>query len=62
MNYPIVTDEQLAALRDFADKHGRNWKGILMTGWLTAKYPGHLQALRNSHGPYWLARFKFREI
>lgn len=59
MRYPNLTPDQLNALRAFAAEHGRNWKSKLLAGWLRAAYPGPLQQVRNSHGPTWLAGFKF---
>lgn len=58
-SFAPLTPEQLAALRGFAAEHGRTWKAKLGLGWARAAYPGPLQALRNSHGPAWLARFAF---
>lgn len=58
----MLTSEQTAALRAFADKHGRCWKQALSLAWErgdTRRICGTLYGLRNSHGPAWLVRFKF---
>jgi len=64
-----LTEEQLAALRAFAARHGRNWKSKLNDCWSTGNYDhGHgvsndedaeLQQIRNTFGPSWLVRFSF---
>lgn len=50
--------EERQALLTFAAQNGRNWKDKLRAGWLQAKYPGHLQAIRNRLGPTWLNQVK----
>lgn len=54
---PLTTD-QLTALQDYASKHGRTWKASLREDWYHARLMGPVHALRNSHGPTWLAGFK----
>ena len=53
---PLTTDE-LAALHAYALEKGRTWKAQLNEDWYHARRPGLLHALRNSHGPAWLASF-----
>jgi len=53
------TPEQLWALRDFAEKNGRNWKSILKDAWASGKDDqlangGLLRQVRNELGPQWL--------
>lgn len=57
------TQEQLTALRAFAQREGRNWKEALRDAWMTGRYPhhaqsGYLQQVRNQLGPRWLMNFK----
>ena len=56
--YAPLTPEQLKALRSYAAYAGSDWKLGLLAAWRNASMPGHLHALRNSHGPSWLAQFK----
>jgi hypothetical protein len=56
MTHP--TQEQLDALEVFRAENGPAWKVKLLDGWQRAKYPGHLQALRNQFGPAWLIAWK----
>lgn len=54
-------EEQLAALRAFASRHGRYWKQALMQAWLNGKDAnepnGHLlRQVRNELGPAWLEK------
>jgi len=68
----IITliDEQLAALREFADANGRDWKSKLNTAWSTGRYlafggtarSGQLQLIRNTFGPSWLVKFSFDNV
>ena len=53
-----LNTEQRAAIVQFRERFGRNWKSKLMTGWLRAAYPGALQQIRNEIGPEWLAKIK----
>ena len=55
------TEEQLAAVRAFKEKHGRNWKVALMDAWLSGEDEsepnGHLlRQVRNQQGPVWLSK------
>jgi len=54
---PLLADE-VAALKRYAAEHGRTWKASLRSDWMTAALTGPLHALRNSHGPSWLAKVK----
>jgi len=53
-----LTTDELNALRKYASIHGRNWKSALRDQWERASAIGPLHALRNSHGPTWLVRFR----
>lgn len=58
-----VSVEQLFALIDWRNFHGRTWRAKLLTAWERAgagylKYSPALQQLRNDKGPTWLARAK----
>lgn len=55
---PELTAGEIAALQAYAAKHGRKWKASLLDDWMRAALTGELQALRNSHGPSWLTRYK----
>lgn len=62
----VPNEEQLAALRAFKARHGRNWKTTLSAKWSngtdTAEPNGHLlRQVRNQGGPTWLANFKLEE-
>jgi hypothetical protein len=52
-----LTAEQLAALRSYADEHGRTWKAQLNYEWMSGTASGPLQQIRNAFGPSWLVRF-----
>ena len=59
---PPPSEEQLHQLRRFAKAYGRRWRHMLLfVYWPKADpledFPG-LYALRNSHGPSWLSRFR----
>jgi hypothetical protein len=58
MAHPALTPDQLAAIVAYAAYHGRAWKMALRGDWLTSQTSGHLQTLRNTHGPSWLTSFK----
>lgn len=58
MAHPALTPDQLAAIVAYAAYHGRTWKESLRADWMTAHTSGHLQTLRNTHGPSWLTSFK----
>ncbi len=57
-----LTAEQRQALLRFAQVHGRTWKESLRTVWDRADPrtddEAIVYALRNTHGPRWLLRFK----
>lgn len=56
--------EERAALVDYAQRHGRNWKSKLSAAWQSGGMEegtsGILRSLRNSHGPSWLERFRLK--
>ena len=56
-NAPLAPD-QLQALQTFAEQNGRNWKAQLSDLWLRAAADPILHALRNTHGPTWLHRYR----
>ena len=58
MAYPAITPAQQAALVAYAAANGRRWKSALNQDWVNARSTGELHALRNSHGPSWLAAYK----
>ena len=58
-----LTEEQAQRLKDFARKHGKDWKSVLSSMWWTgrdANEPdGHLlRQIRNQAGPTWLSNLK----
>lgn len=53
-----LDEGQRAALLEFREQNGRNWKSKLLSGWTRAAFPGHLQAIRNQFGPEWLNSVK----
>ena len=60
MNKP--TTQQLNALREFAQRHGRTWKAKLKSAWASGKdeqlpNAAFLRQIRNDFGPLWLTRF-----
>ena len=55
---PELTTEQLSLLRAYAARNGRTWKSELNHAWMTGAINGPVYALRNSHGPSWLVRYK----
>lgn len=65
-----LTDEQLSALRTFAEANGRDWKGKLNAAWSTGRYHdyngtdeyGLLQQVRNTFGPSWLVKFSVDSV
>ncbi len=61
MNHKTLNQEELDALKAFANRHGRNWKSVLREAWMNASEPGILQQLRNDHGfgPSGLISFRF---
>lgn len=59
--WPALTDDQEAALREYAVRHGRRWKSILSHVWMGGPpYDdgGVLRGLRNTHGPTWLQSYR----
>lgn len=54
-----ISQEQLNCLKMYADMQGRRWKQSLRNDWAKAAAVPQLQWLRNTHGPSWLAKFKF---
>lgn len=59
--WPPITDEQDATLQAYAEYYGEGWQKELLLDWMKAgsRAPvewGHLQRLRNTHGPKWLAQ------
>jgi len=58
---PPLTEQEEAALQDYAARHGRSWKRILNYAWM-GEAPHDdgqlLRKLRNTHGPPWLARYR----
>lgn len=58
MRPPPLTCEQEEALQHFAKAHGRTWKHVLWVQWMQASAAPLLHALRNSHGPNWLATYR----
>lgn len=56
-----LTNEEHAAVLEYALAHGTNWKDELNGDWMNARTTGTLQALRNSHGPSWLAEYSLAD-
>jgi hypothetical protein len=44
-----MNDLQLKALKEFAVKHGNNWKNELSLLWYSGKDSGALRQIRNNH-------------
>lgn len=61
MKMKTLMPDELAALKAFAEQHGRCWKQALRDAWMNASEPGILQALRNDadFGPRGLNAFRF---
>ena len=59
--YPELIAAELEALEYYAAKNGRRWKSKLSDAWMRADddLPVLLYRLRNTHGPSWLAGFRF---
>jgi hypothetical protein len=57
-DFPPLMLQQVDALRDYAGRHWRYWKEDLRDEWMGATAVPLLHHLRNTHGPYWLRRFK----
>lgn len=43
----MLDEETMAALREYAAKHGRTWKAQLRADWMKSKAPPALMRLRN---------------
>jgi hypothetical protein len=66
------TREQVAALRRFADREGRQWKAKLRQAWRSGRYPWHvryspndeayLQQIRNIFGQDWLKNLRLGDL
>lgn len=56
-----LTGDEMAELQVMRRAFGRTWKEELRKRWEAADAGPTLQALRNTHGPQWLARFKLPE-
>ena len=59
----MLTADEHAALRAWANEHGRNWKAALRLAWETGGDDGSesdaaLQRLRNRLGPRWLTKYR----
>ena len=61
VDYPPLMREQIAALQDYAAKHGAAWKERLRLDWLSPLIDPLLHRLHNSHGLLWLNRFELPE-
>lgn len=59
--FAALTDRQTAAITAFAREHGPAWKARLGDLWYRAAAQPTLHALRNSHGPEWLAAFQLEQ-
>ena len=58
-----LTEQQLTALKRFANSRGRTWKSKLLDCWMASHYgfaddSANLQQLRDNLGPSWLMKFK----
>jgi len=64
MKRKSLSVDELAALKAFAERHGRNWKSALREAWINASEPGILQQLRNdsNFGPSGLNRLNSRDL
>lgn len=56
-----LTSEQEETLQTYAEWYGKGWKDKLRSDWMRAGTHApvewsHLQRLRNTHGPMWLAQ------
>jgi len=56
--HPAPSPETIEALERYALEHGPHWRERLRSQWGHASAPPILHALRNTHGPTWLGRFK----
>jgi len=46
-----MNDTQLAALKEFARLHGKDWKKALNQLWISGKDSGTLRQIRNNFAP-----------
>ncbi len=53
-----LSPSELAALRAYAQHHGRAWKAALRRDWMYATAPAELMRLRNRLGPGWLTSYR----
>lgn len=51
---------EVAALRAFANAHGRYWKAELRRQWMNASASPTLHHLRNRLGPAWLCGYRLK--
>lgn len=63
----MPTHEQIGALNDWKNKHGRTWRADLDAAWMKAGegVPGYnplLHQLRIEFGPSWLASVKMKDL
>ena len=64
----MLSQEQIDALKEFAEANGRSWKSKLNHCWMTGLYRMYngtgkshvLQGIRNQFGPTWLSRFSLK--
>ena len=59
--YPEIDVTTMAALRSMRAGSGRVWKARLRRLWERGEAGPTLHRLRNTHGPAWLAGFRFPE-
>jgi hypothetical protein len=54
---PSISDDQMDALKNYSEKHGRSWKNKLQASWMSGGDHGpELQRLRNTIGPSGLSK------
>lgn len=67
MTYTNLTEEQLQAVRQFAECYGYQWKSALRRVWqrnvvsilsIDFDHMQSLRGLRKTHGQVWLTNFK----
>jgi len=59
--FKAPTLEQLRAIREYAETHGRMWKAHLRSEWETGQTEPLLQQVRNQLGPGWLNKFSLNK-
>lgn len=62
-----ISAEQMAAIQQWAYRHGRKWKADLREAWMSGNYgefegSNYLQQVRNERGPSWLVGFRLPEL